>query len=179
MVSGCWQIKIEDDDKDKEAFTSYRGLYHFIHMSFHLQNSHVTFQHAMAVIFSSVSWQSALFYVDDILLFNKTLGQHIAPVFKVLILLYNARASLKLKKGSFFTNTINSINQGIYPRCLRLASNTSDAIHGLKPATRPSKLRSFFRLCHVIRRIVSNFAWFASPEKTVVENPAKKICTSK
>lgn len=73
-------------------------------MTVGLRNALGKFQRTMDMIPSSVEWQFALVHLDDIVIFSNTLEQHIDHVRKVLLLLYNAKATLELKKCKFFAN---------------------------------------------------------------------------
>ena len=64
---GYWQIEIEENDRNKTAFTSHQGLYRFKRMPFGLRNAPGTFQRAADVILSKVKWKTALVYHDDVI----------------------------------------------------------------------------------------------------------------
>lgn len=66
----------------------------------------------MNVILSSVEWQFALVYLDDIVVLSKTFEKHIDHVRKVLLLLYNAGATLKFEERNFPTRKIR-----LFRRC--------------------------------------------------------------
>lgn len=144
-----WQIEIEKSDRDKTAFTSPHGLYRFIRMPFGLRNAPGTFQRTMDVILSTVKWQFALVYLDDIVVFSRTPVEHIDHVRHVLTLLHDDGVILKLKKCRFFTDTIDYLSHVIRPRRSEIASHTTDAIRGLQTPTSPTELRSFLGLCNV------------------------------
>lgn len=55
----------------------------------------------------------ALVLQDDILIFSKTPEQHIDHICKVFSLLYNVKATLKLKNRYFFTNRIDFMRRVI------------------------------------------------------------------
>ena len=44
LNSGYWQVAVDEKDKEKTAFTSYRGIYEYNVMPFGLQNAPGTFQ---------------------------------------------------------------------------------------------------------------------------------------
>lgn len=94
--------------------------------------------------------------------FSNTAEQHIDHAHKVLSLLYNNGATLKLKKFSFFTDKIGYLGHNIRLRRLELGLNTTNAISGLKPPTSSSVTRSNLGLSNVLRRFVSRFARIAS-----------------
>jgi hypothetical protein len=52
--SGCWQIPVHPDDRDKTTFNSHSGIYRFIRLPFGLRNAPATFQRAIDIILSGV-----------------------------------------------------------------------------------------------------------------------------
>lgn len=64
--SGFWQTETDERDRGKAAFTSQHGRFKFVQMLFSLKNVSTTVQWAMDVILSSLKWQSASVYLDDI-----------------------------------------------------------------------------------------------------------------
>ena len=59
-----------------------------------------TFQRATDVILSSVRFQCALTYLDDIIVYSSTFDQHLKDLSVVLKLLKAAGVSLKLKSAT-------------------------------------------------------------------------------
>lgn len=59
------QVEIENVEQNKAAITSQLDLYRFVDMLFGLKNVPETFLGTMDVIFTSVNWQLALVYLND------------------------------------------------------------------------------------------------------------------
>lgn len=76
-------------------------------MAFDSQNALDVFKRTMHVMLSSVKLKFALVYLNYIVIFCKTPKKHIDHVRKDLPLLYNAKATLKLK--SVISSPIQSI----------------------------------------------------------------------
>lgn len=70
-------------------------------MLFGLKNAPGSFQLAMDVKLSTVYWQFALVYLNDVVIFSKNLEAHYKHVRHVLTLHRCAGVSIKLKKSNF------------------------------------------------------------------------------
>lgn len=89
------------------AFTSDLVLYQFARMPFGLKDAPATFRRGMDIILSSVKWKTALVLVDDILLFARSVEDHMEQFGQVLTLLDNAGLTPKLKECTFFAEKID------------------------------------------------------------------------
>mgnify|MGYP003465558827 FL=1 len=87
---GYWQIDVNEADREKTAFTSHKGLFQFKRMPFGLMTAPATFQRAIDVVLSSVRFQCALTYLDDIVIYSPTFDQHLLDLARVLQLLRDA-----------------------------------------------------------------------------------------
>lgn len=70
--SGYWQIEMYEKNVDKTDSVTYNGLYRYTRMLFGLKNAPVTFQRAINVILTTVNWQYALVYIEDVIIFSST-----------------------------------------------------------------------------------------------------------
>ena len=85
---GFNNIQMKDRDKWKAAFRTNRGLYEPLVMFFGLTNSPETFQTMMDAIFKDlISEGVVVMYLDNILIFTKTLEEHQKVVQQVMELL--------------------------------------------------------------------------------------------
>lgn len=153
---GYWKIEIAEWDREKTAVTSHHGLYQFERMPFGLKNEHATFQWEMYVILSSVRWQSALFYLDDTVVFPKTVEQNLNYLHRVLTLLQDTSKTRKLKMWSFFAETVIYLRHVIHHGKLEIAKSTIDAIRQPQDAAIQTEIRSVLGLCIVFRRFSPN-----------------------
>ena len=68
LKSGYWQVELDPQDKEKTAFTTGRGLWQFKVMPFGLCNAPATFERLMEQVLANLPLQTALVYLDDILI---------------------------------------------------------------------------------------------------------------
>src|SRR3954470_22635299 len=70
------QIKIQNEDISKTAFTTRYGLYEYTVMSFGLTNAPASFSCLMNSIFMEYLYKKNLVYLDDILIYSKNEEEH-------------------------------------------------------------------------------------------------------
>jgi hypothetical protein len=133
--SGYWQIAVSPEDQDKMTFTTHRGLYRFKRLPFGLVSAPATFQRAIDVILSSVRFQCALTYLDDIIVYSNTFEKHLKDLHTVLSLLKAAGVTLKFSKCKFSGAEVPYLGYLVGRVGLRLDDSKTAALKEAKPPT--------------------------------------------
>jgi hypothetical protein len=76
LHSGYHQIKIHAEDIPKTAFTMRYGLYEYLVMSFGLTNASAHFMYLMNSVFMPEMDQFVVVFIDDILVYSKSMEEH-------------------------------------------------------------------------------------------------------
>lgn len=87
----------------------------------------------MDVIPPTVLWKFALIYLDDIVIFLKSLGAHIEHNTHVLSLVWDKGAKNELEKCEFFSNTNSKLGNAIHMETLVTSRYPIDSIFILHP----------------------------------------------
>jgi len=96
--SGYWQVPVEDEDREKTTFVCHEGAYRYIRLPSGLSIAPETFQRAIDMILGGLKWKSCLVYLDDIIVFSQSAGEHVEHLREVLAALRGAGVSLKAGK---------------------------------------------------------------------------------
>lgn len=101
LKSGYWQVPMEQEDREKAACCTPDGLFEFTRMPFGLTGAPATFQRLMDEVLAAHKWHECMVYLDDILVFGRTLEEHNQRLAKILSRLREANLSLSLEKCRF------------------------------------------------------------------------------
>ena len=81
LASGFWQIRMDPSTQEKTAFVTHQGLYEFRVMPFGLTNAPAVFQRLMQQVMAPLKSTSrpdyVSVYLDDILIFSRSLEEHL------------------------------------------------------------------------------------------------------
>jgi len=163
LRSGYHQLRIRPGDEWKTAFKTRDGLFEWLVMPFGLTNAPSTFMRVMNQILKPFIDKFVVVYFDDILIFSRSLQDHINHLLQVFQTLRFESFFINLKKCSFaqskviFLGFIVSAN-GVAadPEKVRTVSDwpSPNNIH---------EVRSFHGLASFYRRFVKGFSSIMAP----------------
>ena len=154
LLSGYWQLGMTDQAKERSAFCTRRGLFHFNRMPFGLSGAPATFCRLMQKVLKDQLWKICLFYLDDVIVYAKTHRELLERLNTVISVLGQAGLKVIPSKCTLFKTRISFLEhavseQGVDPQPEKIE------------ATRD--VRAFFGLASYYRRFVKNVATIAEP----------------
>jgi hypothetical protein len=113
LRSGYHQIKIRDKDIPKMAFSRRYGLYEYLVMSFGLTNAPAHFMYLMNSIFMPELDKFVMVFIDDILVYSKSMEDHEEHLQVVLQRLWDHQLYAKFSKCEFWINEVSFLGHVI------------------------------------------------------------------
>ncbi|MEW8547227.1 MAG: reverse transcriptase family protein, partial [Candidatus Thiodiazotropha sp.] len=103
LAQGYYQVGISEKDRHKTAFrVGCGGLYEYLRMPMGLCNSPSTFQRLMEVCLAEANFDILLIYLDDILVFSRSVEDHLKRLEYVFSRFKQHGLRMKLSKCHFF-----------------------------------------------------------------------------
>ena len=88
LASGYWQIHVHPDSLEKTAFITPQWLFEFRVIPFCLTNAPAVFQHLMQQVLMNLNPAAGpdwvVVYIDDVLVFSRTLDEHLDHLQRVI-----------------------------------------------------------------------------------------------
>src|SRR6202522_4326685 len=168
---GFNNVRMKDGDEWKAAFWTNRGLYKPLVMFFGLTNSPATFQTMMDDIFDNLITEGVVVvYLDDILIFTKTLEEHRKVTRKVLDLLRLHNLFLKPEKCEFERTTIEYLGVVISQNSVMMDPAKVARVSEWPTPTTKKEVQSFLGFVNFYRRFIEDFSHVARPLFNLTKN---------
>lgn len=135
------RIQIKEGCEWLTAFTTRWGTYQYKVMPFGLCNAPATFQRAINEAFAGYFDDFVTAYLDDILVYSKTLEEHRTHVLQVLDRLLERGFYLDVKKSVFNTTRVNYLGLIITNNGIEMDLKKVDAIRSME-CPQPPKVSS-------------------------------------
>eukprot|EP00253_Pinus_taeda_P019019 PITA_19019 len=163
LRSGYHQIRIKDEDIAKTTFRTRYGHYEFVVLPFGLTNAPTTFMCLMNGIFHPYLDQFVLIFIDDILIYSRTIEEHHENLRIVLQTLREHQLYAKFSKCDFFKEEIQYLGHVISKDGIAVDPEKIKAIMDWPIPKDVTDVRSFMGLVGYYRRFVEGFSKVAFP----------------
>ena len=163
LRSGYHQVRIHPDDIHKTAFRTRYGHFEFLVLPFGLTNAPATFMHMMNSIFRPYLDKFVIVFLDDILIYSRSLAEHRRHVRQALDLLRENRLYANAKKCSFFKESLSFLGHVVSAEGISMEKDKVKAIQDWPPPVNVSGVRSFLGLAGYYRKFVKKFQQDCKP----------------
>jgi len=143
LKNGYFLIRMTEGEEWKTAFKSTYGLYEYTVMPFGLCNAPSTFQSIINDVFHDMLDVGVIAYMNDILIYTKTVEEHVALVRRVRERLRKVHLCISIKKSSFHQREVEFLGYKISDRGISITSTKVEEIWAWSPPEQVVHVQSF------------------------------------
>ena len=163
LQSGYWQIEMDEADREKTAFVTPFGPYHFKRMPFGLRNAPATFQRLMDCFKNGLPNTTLLVYLDDLIVTSGTFEQHLKDLERVFLRLRKLNLRANREKCKFGCSEVKYLGHILTKKGIQMDPSKVATILELPHPNNLKNLLSFVQTCSWYRRFIPNFAQISQP----------------
>lgn len=176
LRSGYYQIAMKEEDREKTAFICPLGFYEFERMPQGITGAPATFQRLMEKAVGDMNLLQVLVYLDDLIIFGKTLAEQETRLLKVLDRLREVGLKISLDKCTFCQTKVKYVGHIVSGDGVATDPSKIEAVSTWPRPTNLKTLRSFLGFCGYYRRFIHNYSAIVRPltELTKGYTPTQK-----
>ncbi|GBG73402.1 hypothetical protein CBR_g16118 [Chara braunii] len=163
LKSGYHQLEIRKEDRYKTSFKTRYGHFEWLVMPFGLTNAPATFQAAMTTEFRHMVDRYVLIYLDDILVYTRSLEEHVEHLRTVLERLRQAKYKANRDKCEFARQVLEYLGHYVTPQGIRLLADKIEALGVWPEPTNTTDVRSFMGLAGYYQRFITGYSRIVAP----------------
>ena len=163
LKSCYYQIRIQEGDEWKTAFKTKFGLYEWLVMPMGSSEAPNTLMRVMHYVLRKYIGICVVVYFDDILVFSKSLEDHVTHLRDVLQVLRNEHLYANMEKCIFGVNKHVLLGFVVSSKGVHVDESKIEAVKTWPQPTNLQQVRSFLGLADLYRRFVKDFSTIASP----------------
>ena len=163
LAQGFHQIEIHPESAEKTAFTVDNGHYEYTRMPFGLKNAPATFQRVMDTVLRPYLYKFCFVYMDDIVIFSKSLQDHIFHIKQIFTELEKYNLKIQLDKSEFLRKEVAFLGHVITPDGIKPNPDKIRAIQNFPLPKTDKQIKSFLGMLSYYRKFIKNFAKITHP----------------
>jgi hypothetical protein len=176
LTQGYHQVELAEESKHKTAFHApycNPSQWEYNYMPFGLVRAPRTFQRMMDRVIQGLEYETALAYLDDVIVFGRDLDQTMDRMIVILERLRSANLKLKAKKCVLFARSVQYLGHVISDKGVTTdPKKIQDVVNWHRPRT-VKQVRGFLGIVNYYSRFVKNLAGTADPLYQITKKNAK------
>lgn len=174
LASGYHQLQVQEEDRQKTAFSTPFGLYEFNRMPFGLKTAPATFQRAMDNVLRGLQGLHCLVYLDDVIIFSTSLQEHIDKLRAIFERFRKTNLKVQLDKSEFLRKEVMYLGHTVTKDGLKPNNDKIEAILKYPLPKTVTEIKSFLGLLGYYRKFIKDFSKITAP-LTACLKKGKKI----
>lgn len=179
LRSGYYQIAMAEEDKEKTAFICPLGFYEFQRMPQGITGAPATFQRLMEKAVGDMHLLQVVVYLDDIIVFGRTLEEHEERLMKVLDRLEEVGLKVSIDKCQFCQPQVRYVGHIVSEAGIATDPEKVEAVKHWKQPTDLKSLRAFLGFCGYYRRFIANYSAVVRPLTELTKGYPPANCAKK
>ena len=163
MANGYYQIKMDEEDRDKTAFVTKYGQFLFNRMPFGLSNAPGTFSRALGLVLRGLSWACVVSFLDDLVVLGKGFEDHMVNLGKVFGRFQQFGLKLKPKKCELLQREILFLGHRVSREGVQPSASKVEQVREWVAPNNKRELEGFLGLVNFYREYIKDFAHVAAP----------------
>jgi len=152
------KLHMHSDSKDLTIFITSFDFYKYHMMSFRLINDSTFYQHYMNDVLFDYLHQFCQIYLDDIIIYSKTLKKHKWHVWLVLHRLRETDFQMNINKCKFHVQKIFFLKLLLFIEELKMNLRKVQVVVEWSTSTNLTQMQFFVDFCNFYRRFIKNFS---------------------
>lgn len=173
LASGYWQVRVDAQDREKTAFTTPFGLFEWDRMPFGLCNGPATFQRLMQRCLGGQLSESALVYLDDVILYSVDFAAHLRHLEEVFRALERYGLKLRPEKCHLFQTEVKFLGHRVSSEGVSPDPDKVSAVKEWTPPRTVRQVRAFLGFVGYYRRFVKDFSKIAKPLNELLKGTSR------
>ncbi len=155
------KLHMSSESEDLTTFVTFFDVYKYRVMLFELINEPAFFQHYINDVLFNCLHKFCQTYLNDILIYSKTLKEHRTHVKKVLKKLHEVNLQINIDKCEFKIQKTSFLELLIFINDLQMNSWKVDVIQDWKVSRSFTHMQIFIDFCNFYQRFIKNFSKIA------------------
>ncbi|KAK3556266.1 hypothetical protein QTP70_007071 [Hemibagrus guttatus] len=175
LRSVYYLIQLRDGDEWKTAFIMPTGHYEYLIMPYGLVNAPSVFQDFIHEVLREFLHKFVLVYIDNILIYSRSLAEHCHHVAEVLKRLREFQLFLKAEKCSFHQPSVQFLGYNIDSSGIQMDEGKVAAIKDWPTPTTVKELQRFLGFANFHRRFIQNYSSISNLLTSLLRNKPKSL----
>ena len=157
-ASAYWSMPLQEEDKEKTAFSVPRGKYEFNVTPYGLCNAGASYQRMIDVTLAGLPPKLALAYMDDTAVFTRTFKEHLRSLEMVLTCMRASNISLRLKKCVFASASVDFLGYELSRNGIAPQRRLIESIATFPEPTTKKEVKRFLGMAGFYRAFIPGFS---------------------
>jgi len=168
MKHAYFQIFLDEESRPKTAFTANGRHYEYTRMVMGLCNSAQTWQRLLMKVLSDMVFESAVVYLDDVLLIGRDFPEHYQHLEKLFQRFREANLRMNGKKCSFVKTEVKYIGHILSKDGIRIDPSKADAIKSWPRPKTHKHVKSLLGMANYHKRFINRYSQRAAPLRNLL-----------